>query len=171
MEISLFRNKKGGEKYLSFWWFLVLIMVGTGVVVGTWLFHGAEIDINGPEAQLLHDKIIMCIVDDGVLKLEVLDDNFDIFQFCSLNKVVIENSGFYLDVAFSEGTRERIKVGDASFERDCGISGELRARYFPNCIKSSTDISYSSDEESDKIKLNVLVASNQRGKNLFKTSK
>ena len=61
--MNLIRNKKGGEKLLSIWWFIVLTLVTAGLVLAVLIFYSAEYDVRLKEADSLHDKIYDCLVD------------------------------------------------------------------------------------------------------------
>ncbi len=94
-------NKQGGEKLLSMWWIFVLVVIGAGIVLGVLIYHSKEINVNEIEADVLSEKIMNCITDNGYLNLNVLKDNFDIFQECRLEKNIlgINNAGeFYFGI-------------------------------------------------------------------------
>jgi len=58
-----FVNKKAqlGEQVMMFAFVLLIVVVGGGVVIGTYLFIGPEFDFRGVEANLLSYKIARCI--------------------------------------------------------------------------------------------------------------
>src|SRR3989344_4869975 len=59
------KNKKGGERILFLYWFLMILMVGLSIVIGVAMFYSANFDVRGVEAKLLGNKVIDCLFDKG----------------------------------------------------------------------------------------------------------
>ena len=89
----MINNKKGGERILSLYLFIIYIIVCVGVVSGVILFYGTGLDIRIAEVGVLSDKVIDCITDSGNLDEKVLKDDFDLLNFCNFD--FKDNSGFY----------------------------------------------------------------------------
>ena len=71
-------NKKAGERVLSIYLFIIYIIVAVGIVSGVLLFFSSSLDIRKAEAEILGDKVIDCLVEQGGLKPGVLGwDNLD----------------------------------------------------------------------------------------------
>ncbi len=66
-------NKKGDERVLSIYWFLMFVIIAIGIGSAVVLFYGKPLDIREKEASILSDKIIGCIVEKGILKPEALE--------------------------------------------------------------------------------------------------
>ena len=62
---KLIKNKKGGERILFLYWFIMILMVGVAVVIGVSMFYSANFDVREIEAKLLGNKIIECLFDKG----------------------------------------------------------------------------------------------------------
>jgi len=60
------------EKLLSLWWFFVLGVIGGGLVVGVLIHTSAEINVGELEADILGERIIRCVYDNGFLHEKVL---------------------------------------------------------------------------------------------------
>ncbi len=161
------------EKLLSLWWFFVLGVVGGGLVIGVLIHTSAEINVNELEADILGEGIIRCIYDNGFLDNKVLEDDFDIFNNCNLNKAVFgKESNFYFNISIyneDNSLRKEIIEGANSFEEDCKIQKKLKAKYFPKCFEKQEIILFKEGEEIKEIKLKVLTASNQEGKRIHVT--
>ncbi len=155
---ELFRDKKAGEKLLTIWWFFVLALVGGGIVIGVLIYYSGEIDVRKLESELLADRILDCLSEQGNLNEEFLKDDFDIFQGCSLDKEVIENSGnFYINVSLYDLDGESIKEitkGVGSFEVNCKLEGGD----YPKC--SGKEI-FVFDSLGEKLKFKILAGTNQ----------
>jgi len=152
-------NKKG-DKLLSFWWLFVLMIVGGGVVIGVGLFYSAEVDVRDVEAEILNDKILDCIIEEGFL-VEGFSNDFDIFEKCKISSKVFSENGFYFKILFEGEETFEIKKG-TSFETECEAveDNEVKAKYFPECVKRIRSVVYL----DKKGELEVLTASNQVGR-------
>ncbi len=78
-------NKKGGERILSIYLFIIYIIISIGIVSGVILFYGSPFDVRIAEAGVLNSKIVDCLVEQGKLKQNVLVDEFDLLNTCHLN--------------------------------------------------------------------------------------
>jgi len=161
-------NKLGGEKLLSIWWVFVLLIIGGGIVIGVMIFYNAEINTNSVEAQILNSRLGDCIVNNGYLNENILNENFDIFQECKIDKkMFMKGSSFYFNVSiynvsFYNGTLllKEYFGGDRALEKDCSVGGSVIAVKFPKCSRSNyNELLY----YSDKFNVKILVGSNQKG--------
>ncbi len=75
------KNKKGTDKLLSLYWFLVLTLVAGGVIAMVLVYYGAPYDIREIESTLFAEKIADCISNKGVISNNIL--NGDIFKIAS----------------------------------------------------------------------------------------
>lgn len=162
-------NRKGGEKLLSIWWFFVLALIGGSIVAGVIIFYGAEIDTRKLETDIMSEKIVNCISEQGFLNENMLNKNFDVFKECSISKGLVNKGGeFYLRISIYDEQNNKIREDVVSegpmMEKDC-IIGErmIRARYYPVCSKKRENILYYKDGQLNNAVLEVMTASNQRG--------
>ena len=173
-------NKKG-EKLLSIWWFFVIAVAATGITVGVLVYYSASIDMREAEAELLSEKIFDCVIEDGFLVGDILEEDFDVFENCILKEEVFgEGSSFYFHIKIFDESgdliREAIKGGVSSFEKDCGIQEEdeegkkVKAKYYPKCVSKEEEIWYYKNGIK-KGELEILAASNQLGRKVPKTLK
>ncbi len=169
-------NKRGGEKLLSIWWFFVIAIVGLGITAGVLIYHSSDVDVREIEADVLYEKIVNCIVEQGFLIDDILKEDFnvsDFFEECELNEEIFEDgSYFYFNIQiFNESYDliKEIKGGDFSFEKDCRIQEEgeekkIKARYYPRCIGKKDMVLYYEGSEIKEATLEILTASNQAGR-------
>ncbi len=75
-------NKKADERVLSIYLFIVYIIVAIGIISGVIIFYGSPLDVRLAEASILSSKVIDCITEQGYLKLEVLEDDYDLMKSC-----------------------------------------------------------------------------------------
>lgn len=123
-------NKKAGSKYLSIWWFFVLIVVAVGIVGGVIGFYGNPLDVNTVEAKILNDKLFDCILDKGIMRTEILNDK--ILENCNIK--ISEDYWVYVYVK-GENVFEK-GFGRASFQEECDMGNKyLKSRYYPDCFE------------------------------------
>lgn len=84
-------NNKG-EKYLSVYWFAILVIVAGGIALIVITFYGKPIDIREIEAGVLINKIVDCISEGNGLKQGITNENF--LTECHF----IINDEYYLDI-------------------------------------------------------------------------
>lgn len=155
-------NKKA-EKLLSIWWIFVLVVIGGAVVIGVLIYFNAEINVKQMEADILSERIIRCLTENGHLRPDFLKNDFNVFTICGLKKEVFDDGTFYFKISVYNDAgllREDIIAGDPSFEENCEVSGVVRARYFPKCSEKDGVIVYS-DGEDKEARLKVLAGSDQ----------
>ena len=152
-------NKKAGERVLSIYLFIIYIIVGIGIVSGVIIFYG-PLDIREIEAEVLTDKVIDCLVDQGQLKEGVLESDFDLMEECKFdfrdNTQKYEGEERYgvsvkiYDFDSIKLKKELSKVGREDFLEFCGSEGKK----IPKCNKKEL---YVLDGE-DKVLLSVVSA-------------
>lgn len=159
-------NKKA-DKLLSIWWFFVLGVIAGGIVIGVLIYSSADINIKEVEADVLVEKIISCLINNGYLKENIFENDFNIFDFCNLNPEVFgKASNFYFNISIydenGEELRESISKGSYSFEKDCKIQEGKEAKHFPRCSEKKEIALF----EDKKVELIILAASNQNGRKI-----
>ena len=138
-------NKKADERLLSIYLFIIYIIVSIGVISGVLVFYGAGLDIREIEADILSEKIIDCLVDEGELVDEVLEDDFSLQEFCRIElndntktyvgeeQIGIEVKIFDFNSCFkdeekrincADNLREKIEIGRKDLFGFCGLEGK-----------------------------------------------
>ena len=69
-------NKKGGEKVISVYWFIILFLVAGAIVYMVGSFYGKPYDVRQIEADLLASKASKCVSYAGYLNEEILEPQF-----------------------------------------------------------------------------------------------
>ncbi len=167
---NLIKDKIGDEKYLSFWWYLIIIIVGVGIAAGVFIFYSSPIDARDVESKIIYDRLSDCLVRNGFLEQDVFSSNFDIFEKCEINKEIFSGqTNFYFNIKFRNETgriREDLAGGDLSYQKDCEIAKNIEAEKFPVCYKNVQPFFYYENGEMKKGLLEVLTASNQEGRKI-----
>jgi len=174
---SFLGNKKGGEKYLSIWWFFVLAFIAGGIVIAVSAFNVVDINSNKIEADILVSRVIECVIDNGYINQDFLAGNFDVFKGCSLNKELIdqeEDGKYYLayevykfaDCGVVGGNLEcknpidPKNFGVADFKNQCKLREKMiEAKHYADC---SEGYLYALNEKGEKLILHVKAGSNQK---------
>jgi hypothetical protein len=140
-------------------------------------YVGQPIDVNYLEAMSLHNKLMDCMVDNGFVKDEVFNDNFDVYDSCGIsNKVVMDDMGgfFYFNVTFldlaGKEVRGEISKGNTGYYSDCDVKrNSASTTRLVECYYRNESYLYL-DKSGDvkKIKLVVLSASDNAGERVVK---
>ena len=69
------RNKRGTDKILSMYWFVVLTLIAGGIFAMVYVFYSPPYDIREVESNLLAERIADCISRQGVISQDFLATN------------------------------------------------------------------------------------------------
>lgn len=170
----LLKNKKGGEKYLSIWWFFILVIISVGLIVGILANAFAEINVKKIESEILTDRVANCIIQQGQINKTFLQGNFDFYKNCNLNETIISGNNYIEISVFSfdscsitdsklncRKNKKEIKYGAFYLKKNCEIikSNEVKAPYFPGCIEKYI---YALNS-TEKLLVYIATGSNQVG--------
>jgi len=126
-------NKKGEEKIVSVYWFIILLLVATGIIIMVNIFYNSPYDVRLIEAEILSENVANCIseggkINDNLLFGGIFKEEFrDHFEdHCSLDfnaKNEFEELQYYLEINFSDKKNSRnslfeIKKGNPNFKGD-----------------------------------------------------
>ena len=78
-------SKKGGERILSLYWFLLWVIAVGGLAIATLTFDSYIADSRQYEADLLANHLLQCITNNGQISPEVFADAFNLEKNCNLN--------------------------------------------------------------------------------------
>ncbi|MBS3073008.1 hypothetical protein J4477_04200 [Candidatus Pacearchaeota archaeon] len=155
---------KRGEKLFSIWWFIIIIIVGLGIITGVNLFYSFNLDVRSLESDILANKVIKCVADSGGINVDILNEDFDLYSKCEISQSVLENNKYFVKISvmdfFSGNVLIEHKYGNNVFERDCEIKSKLIAQNYPECSEKTV---YVIDSDGNKYLINVLTASNYKG--------
>ena len=164
-------NKKGGEKLLSIWWFLVLAVIGLCIVGGVVMYYGRDVDTRAAEAEILASKVISCLSTN-----QYFDDEFlksDILNNCGLSKESFESNGYFFFKVYltddsgkdllTEEIKRNLYIGNIGYEQDCKVGESIDSPNYPKCVEKNLKISYLKDGNLINSRLRVVAGSNQFG--------
>lgn len=125
-------NKKG-EKLISVYWFAILVIVATGIVLMVNTYYGNSYDVREVESEILADKVANCIYFGGKVNSllltpqEVFREDFrdNFMERCSLNfdmEKPFTPVPYYVEVeflTFEGSTIFEIFSGNSNYKTDC----------------------------------------------------
>lgn len=145
-------NKKADSRLLSPYLFIILGIIGVGIVLGVWIFYSVEADVRFEGSKILANKLIPCIVEDNYLKEDITLEN--IVQDCSLDEdKFTPNGDYYFKININE---EIIEKGNKDFEIQCILPGANLA----NCYLGEFIVL---NKNKEVVKIKILAGSNQIG--------
>ena len=130
-------NKKGADKLISVYWFVILTIVAGGIVLMVNSYYGSPYDVRELEANILATKVADCIYPGGKLNPALISeqgvfkpefrDNF--MKYCNLNfdtNSEFEPQQYYVQARFFESGEERLlkntlEGGNPNYVADCTI--------------------------------------------------
>ena len=97
------KNKKGAEKIISVYWFVILFMVAGTIAYSVSIFYGNPYDVREIESNIMINKIADsdCLSKNGKLKEGVLGQDFkeNFLEKCNLN-FGNEKEEYYIEIEF-----------------------------------------------------------------------
>jgi len=129
-------NKRGGDKLISIYWFIVLTIIAGGVVAMVGVFYNSPYDVRSVEAEILAMNIADCVYPGGTLDTRLIAsgsfkeefrDNF--MDRCKLNfesKQEFDFGQYYFEINFYDSQNLdrsifNVSEGNQNWIEDCGI--------------------------------------------------
>lgn len=140
LKYKMINSKKGAEKILSIYWFVILIITVVGIYGMVTLYYHHPYDIRELEANLLANKIADCISNKGELIENLFNDtsgevseefNKNFLENCRITFNVEDKHNwkkrfqYYLEVNFYDidlKSLGSISKGEKIWEKDCEIN-------------------------------------------------
>lgn len=129
------KNKKGADKLISAYWFIILTLVAGGIVLMVNSFYGAPYDVRELETKILSNQVADCIYPGGKMNVGLISeqgvfkqefgDNF--LKNCELNfdsKEEFKKIQYYTEAKFyKSGDNKQLKFsligGNQNYLSDC----------------------------------------------------
>lgn len=141
-------NKKATEKFLSIYWFAILLIVAFGIWAMAYSYYQHPLEIRELETRILSNKIANCISYKGEMRNEffeneafrvLTEDEFE--KICHFNPLVEDQydwrkrKQYYVEISFfdiSENSKfSQIKYGEPSIKDFCEGSEDFER--LPKC--------------------------------------
>lgn len=162
-------NKQGDEKLFSIWWYLIILFVAAGIVLGVLAVYSSDLDIRKGEAEILSERIANCLIKNSLLREDFLQSpsTFDFYSNCNLKKEVFENGfNFYFEVEIEKLNFQFSSLISSELKTECEMAeAGIFNKDFPVCVERQESFYYF-DEQKKEATLRILAGSNSRGKNV-----
>jgi len=170
-------NKKGAEKLLSMYWFIILILVAGGIFAMIYTFYHHPYDVREIEANILSNKIADCISQQGRINPSLLNGgNFnEEFRENFLKECGIvfeaeekwkDEEQYYIGIDFYgiddiENSLFNIFEGNLNWRSSCKSQEEFEK--LSVCVNNKF---YSVDEENNQYLIKILSIVRKTEKNV-----
>ena len=162
-------SKRGAEKILSVYWFVILFIVAAAMVYMVSSFYGKPYDVRDVEASLLADKAATCLSFGGYIieNWQFLNDNTFLAE-CDLNFNVEDvygwnNDQYLVEIEFLDFNSglvlKKISVGNPNLKLDCAAED----RNFPVCLEREI---YTIDKANSQYQIKISSAIRKTEKNV-----
>jgi hypothetical protein len=176
-------DKKGTDKILSMYWFVILILIAGGIFAMVYIFYGAPYDVREIESNILANKIANCISNQGVINAEFFTtgNNFNseinktFTNQCNLIFEVedgyIENEiQYFYEIKFyaidNTGTPAfSFYDGNLNWKEDCFIEKDNNKEY-SRLAKCTEERLYAVNGENEQYLIKILSAIGKSEKNV-----
>lgn len=176
-------NKRGTEKLLSMYWFVILTLIAGGIFAMVYIFYGAPYDVREIESSLLVEKIADCISERGTIDSEFfiaesgklnanIGENF--IEKCSLNFDIEEGytkneTQYFYEVEFytiknTESPILSFNGGNINIREDCFIKKDNKE--YISLAKCTQKGLYALDSEGNQYLIKILSAIDKLEKNV-----
>lgn len=171
-------NKKGAEKYLSPFWFVILAIVAGGIFAMVYIFYGTPYDIRNIEGSVLLNGVADCVSYAGRINTEIISNGTSVFQKtsddflkeCHINFDTIEwqEQQYYTEINFYkidnlDNSILDIKAGNSKWLADCEMQENKTQQSLPQCVKKSF---YSLDDANNQYIIKILTVVRKSEKNV-----
>lgn len=176
-------NKRGTDKLLSIYWFVILTLIAGGVFAMVYVFYGSPYDVREIESEILAERIADCISKQGVIDSDFfVDRKFN----AAISGSFTNRCNFNFDVEKGYGDAEEIQYfyevefyaikdlvnpsfsfydGNNNWKGDCFIKKENNKEY-ARLAKCKEKRFYALSEEGDQYLIKILSVIGKSEKNV-----
>ncbi|MCX6750368.1 MAG: hypothetical protein NTZ83_02840 [Candidatus Pacearchaeota archaeon] len=141
------RDKKGTDKILSIYWFVVLTLIAGGIFAMVYVYYGPPYDVRGIESEIFAERIADCISRGGVMSPDLFaGEGFN----AEIGNTFREKCNFNFNVEEGYGDKEEMQYfykvefytlkdlinpafsfqdGNGNWESECFIKKENNKEY------------------------------------------
>lgn len=126
--MKMIKNKRGMEKAISIYWFVILFIVAGAVIYMVGVFYGKPLDVRGIEADLLLNNGADCVAKAGYISPSAYDGSSFLINsenFMNLCHLDFSNSNdeYYLEISFKDfNSKQELSnafTGNANLKEFC----------------------------------------------------
>jgi len=161
MKNKILKDKRGGDKILSMYWIMILVIVAGGIFGMVYTFYNHPYDVRSVEAEILSGQIANCLSQEGKLISGIFEEGFEesFPETCNLN---LENEKgqileYYVEIDFYDSNNLGesvfgIKEGNGGILAGCNIQEEKEYKRESKCFEDEF-FSFSVEGETNKLYL------------------
>lgn len=144
-------NKKGSDKLITIYWFMILVIIAGGIVLMVNAFYSTPYDVREIEARILAEKVSNCVYpggeffrllnSNGVFRPEFKDNFMDRCDLYFRPQGDFEDIEYYVNIGFysdedDEEPRYFLEGGNLNWVEDCEVDtqNERLARCYENAF-------------------------------------
>lgn len=171
-------NKKGSDKVISMYWFVIVIIVALGIFAMVYVFYSAPYDIRDVESEILSSKIVDCLSRNGNINAYFISgEGINILDNCSLtfkveNELDWEKSEqYFFEVEIIKLNKEDpsnsivFSGGNINWKEDCFIE-DKKGKDYKKLITCNEKRVYAVDSLSNQYLIKVLSGVGKNEKNI-----
>lgn len=174
------KNKKGADKILSIYWFVVLTLIAGGVFAMAYSFYGNPYDVRDIESQILADKVADCLSYGGRLNTLFVNNGFlvensqeNFLKECNINlnsESEWDEFQYFTSVKFYNLSEDsivlfRIDEGNINFIADCDITNK-KGKDYEKLVKCTEKRIYAVDNYNHQFLIKILTGVRKSEKNV-----
>jgi len=179
-------NKRGTDKILSIYWFVILTLLAGGIFAMVYVFYGAPYDVREVESEILAEKIADCISRQGNIDSEFFsEEGFN----KNINEIFMDKCNFNFEVESGYDENEiqyfyeiefytlkdlenpdfEFYGGNQNWKAGCFIRKE-NGKEYSRLVKCTERRFYAVDNEKNQYLIKILTAVGKSEKNVKQTS-
>jgi hypothetical protein len=176
-------NKRGTDKILSIYWFIVLTIIGGGIFAMVYVFYGSPYDVRGVESEIFAEKVADCISNQGTIYPDFFignkfnqDIQNTFTKRCNFNFNVEEGYGetsevqYFYKVEFyttKDLTNPAFSIsdGNSNWQSDCFIKNKNDKEY-SRLAKCTEKRFYALSKSGEQYLINIVTVIGKSEKNV-----
>jgi hypothetical protein len=165
-------NKKGADKMLSMYWFVIVLIVSFGIFAMVYVFYSAPYEIREMESEILSNKIADCFsrqgrINPGIFSEQGFNSDFDLLRECKIN-LNVENEydwkqegQYFIETEFYSvddlnNPKLVLSEGNLNWKPNCFIK-DKKENDFERFVKCREERVYAVDQNSNQYLIKILV--------------
>ncbi|MCW8965126.1 MAG: hypothetical protein OQK82_00355 [Candidatus Pacearchaeota archaeon] len=167
-------NKKG-DKLISIYWFVILILVAGGISAMVIIFYGAQYDVREVEATILSNKIADCVSYKGIINENFFNEVYanNSLRNCHINFSVESDNNwdeslqYYFSVKiFNVDDLKNSKVVFGEGNKNLVSSCEIENENYDKLAKCNEERMYALGKDGEQYLIKILSIVRKSEKNV-----
>ncbi len=177
------KSKKASEKFLSLYWFAIILLVAVGIFSMVYIFYSAPYEVRDIESEILAYKVGDCVSSQGIIHPGLMpggkfNENFNILRECGFNFQTEDEydwrqeEQYFAEISVYnvrglDNYLGRVQEGNLNWKGNCFIK-DKRKKDYERFVKCSEKRIYVLGPNSEQYLINILVGVGKIEKNAHK---